>query len=113
MTYRSRPSLRARQSGTNTGPHKTLRKRALAALKSNPGQPCPRCGWPMWPSQQLDLDHTDDRSGYLGLSHRSCNRRAGQAITASILRARGGLTARQLAAVRLRQWQAANSPAPW
>jgi hypothetical protein len=56
--------------------HRKWRRRALAAL--DPGAPCPRCGEPMWPdSQPLDLDHTDDRRGYLGLSHASCNRSAG------------------------------------
>ena len=31
----------------------------------------------MLPGQPLDLDHTDDRAGYLGMSHATCNRRAG------------------------------------
>lgn len=41
------------------------------------GQPCPRCGDTMQPGQPLDLDHTEDRTSYQGMAHRSCNRRAG------------------------------------
>jgi hypothetical protein len=38
---------------------------------------CTRCGRQIEPGQLWDLDHTDDRSGYLGPAHRSCNRSAG------------------------------------
>jgi hypothetical protein len=31
----------------------------------------------MVPGQALDLDHRDDRAGYLGMSHSRCNRQAG------------------------------------
>jgi len=84
---------------TNTAAHKRARKLALADLARRPGQPCARCGQPMYVSQLLDLDHTDDRAGYLGLSHRSCNRRDGQRKTTAILKARGWTPSR-------RQWQA-------
>ncbi len=37
--------------------------------------PCCRCGQALTPPVQLD--HSDDGNGYLGLSHKSCNARAG------------------------------------
>lgn len=36
--------------------------------------PCARCGHPV--GRDFHLDHTDDRTGYLGPSHPSCNLRA-------------------------------------
>lgn len=97
--------------------HQALRSRLLAAWK--PGQPCARCGQPMWHRWKLDasgrrvtalhLGHTDDRRGYTGLEHDTCNLRDGQAKTAAVNRARGGPTPRQLAAIRYRQWQASTA----
>jgi hypothetical protein len=43
------------------------------------GYPCQRCHQPIRAGELWELDHTDDRTGYLGASHRSCNRRAGAA----------------------------------
>ncbi|WP_406168900.1 hypothetical protein [Streptomyces sp. NBC_00996] len=54
--------------------HQALRR---ALLPDAYGKPCPRCGLPMLRGQSLDLDHTDDRSGYNGMAHASCNRAAG------------------------------------
>jgi hypothetical protein len=36
---------------------------------------CARCGEFIQAGAAFDLDHTDDRSGYLGASHQACNRR--------------------------------------
>jgi hypothetical protein len=55
--------------------HQKMRKQFISAFR--PGDPCVRCGDPMLDPKELHLDHTDDRSGYLGLSHASCNTRAG------------------------------------
>ena len=41
------------------------------------GKLCHFCGKPMMPGQALDLDHTDDRRSYRGMTHRSCNRADG------------------------------------
>jgi hypothetical protein len=62
------------------GDHQTVRKVLLAALE--PGAPCPRCGRPMLPGQQLDLDHLIARvighgQGPRAMAHAYCNRQAG------------------------------------
>lgn len=49
-------------------------QRAVALQAFVPGEPCARCREPMLAADPLDLDHTEDRDGYLGLSHRWCNR---------------------------------------
>lgn len=38
---------------------------------------CARCAQPIQPGQEWALDHTDDRTGYLGPSHATCNNSAG------------------------------------
>lgn len=38
---------------------------------------CARCDQLILPAQEWALDHTDDRTGYLGPSHATCNNRAG------------------------------------
>lgn len=54
--------------------HRILSERARSQAV---GSPCVRCHKVMLPGQPLDLDHTDDRTGYNGVAHASCNRRAG------------------------------------
>lgn len=68
---------RIRWQGTTTqrgygNTHQQLRRRLLATFQ--PGQPCARCGQPMWDKRHIDLGHTDDRTAYTGLEHRRCNR---------------------------------------
>ena len=53
--------------------HKALRKR-WAAEVARGEVCCARCGGVIWRDEPWDLDHTPDRSGYLGPSHRRCNR---------------------------------------
>jgi len=72
ITTQARAKTTARGYGSK---HQQLRVKLLPTAY---GKPCPRCGRLMLPGQALDLDHTDSRSGYLGFSHSSCNRRAGQ-----------------------------------
>jgi hypothetical protein len=76
--------------------HRQLRDRLLAAWQ--PGDPCARCGRPMmyrWTTDArgrkvsaIDLGHTADRTGYVGLEHRACNRGAGARVTNRIRRAK-------------------------
>lgn len=68
--------------------HKNIRKAGLPAAY---GTPCARCGETMLEGQDLDLDHTDDRTGYLGFSHRICNRRAGAAAANAAIAAKNAI----------------------
>jgi hypothetical protein len=56
--------------------HQAERARRLAAMVD--GEPCCRCGGPMYREEgpDLHLDHAVD-GGYLGLSHARCNLVAG------------------------------------
>lgn len=52
--------------------HKRLRKRWLPIVAKGQTQ-CARCLKRISPLEPWHLDHTDDRSGYLGPSHVACN----------------------------------------
>lgn len=55
--------------------HRRARQR-IAHHVNTGNATCARCGQPIRPGQPWDLDHTDDRTSYLGPSHRHCNRGA-------------------------------------
>jgi hypothetical protein len=55
------------------GAHRRLRAQAIATY--HPTDLCWRCLQPLGPDPSvLDLGHTDDRRGYMGLEHEECNR---------------------------------------
>jgi hypothetical protein len=56
--------------------HERLRERLKPAVEAG-AKNCARCGQQILPGQEWALDHTDDRAGYLGPSHATCNNRAG------------------------------------
>jgi hypothetical protein len=80
------------------GLHRTARKRWKRQVEQGLVA-CSRCGQPISPTEHWDLDHADNGAGYLGPSHRRCNRAAGAAKTnrerAAALRASRGLSARE------------------
>lgn len=80
-------------SERNSYQRKRLRSWLLARWR--PGDPCPRCGQPMWRIEDIDMGHVVPRAiggtfrDGVRLEHRSCNRRQGQQMTARLLAARG------------------------
>ncbi len=56
------------------------RLRRQLARQGVVGRLCVRCGLPILAGQAWDLDHRDDRRGYLGPAHARCNRSAGAAL---------------------------------
>jgi hypothetical protein len=56
--------------------HRKLRAR-LARQVSSGTAVCVRCGGVIRPGEAWDLDHSDDRTTYLGTSHSTCNRSNG------------------------------------
>jgi hypothetical protein len=53
--------------------HQQERARAKRVVDAGKAH-CARCGGYILPGEPFDLDHTLDRTGYLGPSHRRCNR---------------------------------------
>lgn len=74
---------------TERGYGEEHRRKVKAERPLQVGKPCVRCGWPMERGQAIQLDHTDDRTGYLGWSHRACNVAASNRRRAAIRRAQG------------------------
>lgn len=70
-----KPRIRAQASASARGygyAHQKLRAALLARWQ--PGDPCTRCGQPMWgPPRSIHLGHTDDKLAYRGLEHAHCN----------------------------------------
>jgi hypothetical protein len=69
MPRRAAAAYRARRSRDDEG------RRNLASFVGAGLEHCARCGERILPGEPWDLDHDDnDRSKYLGPSHRRCNR---------------------------------------
>lgn len=81
--------------------HQKIRAALIAAW--TPGDPCTRCGQPMWgPPRKIHLGHTEDRTAYTGLEHEACNTSEGASRGN---RARATVTAAATVTVRhSRQW---------
>ncbi|MGW0764657.1 hypothetical protein [Streptomyces sp. NPDC002676] len=87
---RGRGALSTTQRGYD-GEHRKARAKALKQLQD--GEPCPFCGRPMYPEQDLDYDHAvplavGGGGGERRLSHASCNRAAGARL-GNRMRAKG------------------------
>jgi hypothetical protein len=68
-----RPTTSQRGYGTS---HQKIRKK-WARIVARGDALCTRCGVVILPTDEWHLDHTDDRSGYLGAACAFCNRSAG------------------------------------
>lgn len=56
--------------------HRRLREQLRPEVEAGLHR-CARCREPIFPGEAWDLDHAENRQGYIGPSHRSCNRSAG------------------------------------
>lgn len=84
------------QRGYGRG-HKAERARWEPKVRAG-GVHCARCGEPIEPDRPWDLGHTDDRMGWTGPEHRTCNRTAGArnaAMVTNAMRRAGVHTSRE------------------
>ncbi|TFI01667.1 hypothetical protein E4A49_01100 [Micrococcus lylae] len=73
--------------------HQRMREKYKPLVESGQAL-CARCQEPIAPGALWELDHSDDRSEYIGPSHRTCNRRAGQAKATAARMAKAATTVR-------------------
>lgn len=99
-------------SSTKRGYGQEHRRKVAREREQQWGRPCCRCGWPMERGQDIQLDHRDDRQGYLGWSHRSCNVRASNRRRAALRRAQG-FTPRRVRPTRAQPAQDEIEPGVW
>lgn len=57
--------------------HRQLREQWRRKIKAGACPPCSRCGRPIFPSEAFHLDHEENREGWRGPAHSSCNVKAG------------------------------------
>ena len=81
----------ARGYGTR---HQRERQRWAATVKTGQAL-CVFCEAPIPPDAPWDLDHTEDRTGWRGPAHRSCNRSAGGTKGAQATNERRAMTTRE------------------
>lgn len=78
-----RPQARADRKSCGYGAvHKMQRERYGRLVRAGKAT-CVRCGLPIAPSASWHLDHSPDRSGWLGPAHSFCNLAAAAAVTNS------------------------------
>lgn len=75
------------------GQHKQERAKWVAVVEAGKAS-CARCHKPIKADDPWDLDHNDDRTGYIGPSHMSCNRSAGGVNGAAVTNSRWTMTVR-------------------
>ena len=80
MSTNGKPSRHLRGYGSTHD----ARRRQVKPLVDSGNAVCSRCGNPISPREQWHLDHTDDRTGYLGVAHAYCNLRAAGIKTAKL-----------------------------
>lgn len=73
--------------------HQRMRERYRPLVESGRAV-CARCQEPIAPGALWELDHSDDRSEYIGPSHRTCNRAAGGRNGAATTNAKRATTVR-------------------
>lgn len=69
----TRAKDRARGTSAERGYGAKHRRLSERERENAIGETCHFCGEPMLEGQALALDHTEDRTGYRGVAHLSCN----------------------------------------